>query len=303
MTISTSSPSLFSSSATASALRRTWDWSKLLAETLGMRTRDSRSARTCGMSPDTRARRRSISSVVMAGEGAASVTSPTLPMRPGATEAVGRWADAVITPSPEWFTRGVDRVAEAFAAVQRADFLPRAVRDRASYDGPLALGHGGTCSQPRTVADMLRLLEVRTGDRVLDVGAGSGWTTALLAHLVGPTGRVLGVEIERHLAASGAANVARAGMPWAQVRAADPATLGAPDDGPWDRILVSAEARHLPQQLVDQLCDPGRLVAPVAGRMVLAALDAGQLTVTRHGHYRFVPLRPPTAPEAGPAQP
>ena len=111
-----------------------------------------------------------------------------------------------------WFTRAVDAVDEAFEAVPRSDFLPRGLRRRAGYDGPLPIGHGGTCSQPRTVADMLRLLDVRPGDRVLDVGSGSGWTTALLGHLVGPTGRVVGLEIEPHLAAWGAANVARAGF-------------------------------------------------------------------------------------------
>ena len=90
-----------------------------------------------------------------------------------------------LVPDPECFTRDMDRVAAAFEAAPRADFLPRRERRRASYDGPLAIGHGQTNSQPRTVDDMLRLLGVRPGDRVLDVGAGSGWSTALLAHLTG----------------------------------------------------------------------------------------------------------------------
>ena len=73
-----------------------------------------------------------------------------------------------------------DPVEAAFAAAPREGFLPRSRRGRASYDGPLDIGHGQTNSQPRTVAAMLRLLEVRPGDRVLDVGSGSGWSTALL---------------------------------------------------------------------------------------------------------------------------
>jgi protein-L-isoaspartate(D-aspartate) O-methyltransferase len=190
----------------------------------------------------------------------------------------------------------MDAVDDAFRAVPRSDFLPRGTRRRAGHDGPLPIGHGATCSQPRTVAEMLRLLDVRPGHRVLDVGSGSGWTTALLGHLVGPTGHVVGVEIEPHLARWGAENVARAGMPWVQARAADPDVLGLPDEGPWDRILVSAQARRLPQPLVDQLADPGRLVVPVAGRMSLVLLEEGRTRVTVHGYYRFVPLRTPTPP-------
>ena len=102
-----------------------------------------------------------------------------------------------------------DRVSEAFDATPRAGFLPRLARGRAAYDGPIQIGHGQTNSQPRTVAAMLRLLEVRAGDRVLDVGAGSGWSTALLAHLTGPTGEVLGVELEPTLVEFGRANLAR----------------------------------------------------------------------------------------------
>jgi len=87
----------------------------------------------------------------------------------------------------------MDAVADAFEAHPRAGFLPRLARRRAGHDGPIQIGRGQTNSQPRTVADMLRLLDVRPGQRVLDVGAGSGWTTALLAHLTGPDGTVVGV--------------------------------------------------------------------------------------------------------------
>ena len=185
----------------------------------------------------------------------------------------------------------VDRVQQAFAAVPRAGFLPRGARSRAGHDGPILIGHGQTNSQPRTVADMLRLLDVQPGQRVLDVGSGSGWTTALLAHLTGPTGEVVGVELEPALARWGAANLAASRMPWAEIHEAAAGVLGAPDRGPWDRILVSAEAQTLPQPLVDQLGDPGRLVLPVAGSMTLVVRDHGTLVTRRHGHYRFVPLR------------
>ena len=185
----------------------------------------------------------------------------------------------------------MDSVDEAFSAVPRARFLPRTARWRAGHDGPIHIGHGQTNSQPRTVADMLRLLDVQPGQRVLDVGSGSGWSTALLAHLTGPDGEVIGVELEPELARWGATNLAACRMPWATIREAASGVLGAPDLAPYDRILVSAEATSLPQPLVHQLADPGRMVVPVSGRMTLVQLRRGEVTTSTHGLYRFVPLR------------
>ncbi len=183
------------------------------------------------------------------------------------------------------------RVADAFTAVPRAGFLPRGARARASYDGPIEIGHGQTNSQPRTVAAMLRLLDVRPGDRVLDVGAGSGWSTALLAELVRPGGRVYGVELEPELVAFGRGNLTDAGVHDATIALATPGVLGDPDHAPYDRILVSAEARELPEALVAQLELGGRMVIPVASTMTLVVRDVDGVRTTRHGAYRFVPLR------------
>ena len=184
----------------------------------------------------------------------------------------------------------MDAVDAAFAAVPRVGFLPKAAADRASFDGPIAIGHGQTNSQPRTVANMLRLLAVHPGQRVLDVGSGSGWTTALLAHLTGPTGSVLGVEIVPDLVTAGVGNLRPHDMKWAAIEAADPDVLGRPEQGPFDRILVSAAARTLPDELVDQLSLGGRLVVPVSGTLLLVErLEEGR-AVSKHGRYRFVSL-------------
>ncbi len=183
-------------------------------------------------------------------------------------------------------------VAEAFRVVPRRDFLPAGVRSQADEDRPLPIGEGQTNSQPRTVAGMLDLLDVRPGHRVLDVGSGSGWTTALLAELVGPAGWVLGLELSPTLAQWGAANVAAREREWARVQQATPGLLGAPEQAPYDRVLVSAEADELPEALVDQLAADGVLVVPVAGRMCRVRVDAtGGRRTSWHGHYRFVPLR------------
>lgn len=184
------------------------------------------------------------------------------------------------------------RVREAMQAVRRRDFLPEQERDLADIDSPLPIGYEQTNSQPTTVANMLTLLDVQPGQRVLDVGAGSGWTTALLGWLVGPSGHVLGLEIEPELARWGAGNLAAYDMGWTSLETADPDVLGRPEEGPYDRILVSAAATTLPESLADQLADGGLMVVPVAGEMLTVELSTDRRrTVRRHGPYSFVPLR------------
>lgn len=184
-------------------------------------------------------------------------------------------------------------VAAAMADLDRARFLPPEQAPHAHEDRALPLFHGQTGSQPSTVAEMLRLLEVPVGGTVLDVGSGSGWTTALLARLVGPAGRVLGLELDPDLAAFGAAHLAACDLPWARIEVADPDVLGRPVPGGWPRILVSAAARRLPAGLVAQLAEDGRMVIPVRRRMTLVVRHEGAVAVSAHGEYVFVPLVTP----------
>ncbi len=184
------------------------------------------------------------------------------------------------------------RVSAAFAAVPRESFLTDTERRYAAKDRPLPIGHGQTNSQPTTVRNMLRLLNVQPGNRVLDVGSGSGWTTALLGHLTGPAGRVYGVELLLDLAEWGSRNLAALDMPWTSIQPAGEGVLGLPEHAPYDRVLVSAEARRLPEALVEQVGRGGKMVIPVFGRLSVVDRDAeGWVNVTRVGHYAFVPLK------------
>ena len=183
-------------------------------------------------------------------------------------------------------------VAEAMRLAPRVDYLPRGVRHAARLDMPLSIGDGVTNSQPSTVRTMIELLDVRPGQKVLDVGSGSGWTTGILAHLVGPTGSVLGVELIARLVLASDEVLRAAGLTQAVVAQADPDVLGAPDEGPYDRILVSAEATEVPRELVDQLVDGGVMVAVVRDRLVKVKRRGDEVDVVpAPGRYRFVPLR------------
>ncbi|MDO5513248.1 MAG: methyltransferase domain-containing protein [Corynebacterium sp.] len=156
-------------------------------------------------------------------------------------------------------------------------------------DAPLSIGHGQTNSQPWTVAFMLRLLDPRPGHRVLDVGSGSGWSTALLHELVGTTGQVTAVELVDELVEFGQHNLDAAGRK-VRVHQATAGVFGLPELAPFDRILVSAEAPSLPDELVDQLAAGGVMVIPVDGEMLRVERAGDEVTVTRHGRFRFVPL-------------
>ncbi len=196
-------------------------------------------------------------------------------------------------PEPPHRAADAADAAAAMAAVPRSDFLPRSQRRYAAVDLPLPIGARQTCSQPSTVRTMLDQLDVRPGSHVLDVGAGSGWTTALLAWLVGPGGTVVGVELEPSLAQWGGHHVAAAGMPWARVEQAVPGRLGWPQEAPYDRILVSAAADTVPAELERQLTGGGVMVLPVSGRLLRlrAPAPGAPREVVRLGPYLFVPLR------------
>lgn len=183
----------------------------------------------------------------------------------------------------------MDRVEEAFNSVPRENFLPEYAKGR-YIDVPLPIGFGQTNSQPTTVRMMLEWLQVEEGNTVLDVGSGSGWTTALLSNLVGPSGKVCAVELIPELVEFGRDNCQRFGVRNAKFHQAGEA-FGLPKCAPYDRILVSASARELPEELLDQLKVGGKMVIPV-GRDILEIekLSEDNTEIATHHGFVFVPL-------------
>lgn len=178
---------------------------------------------------------------------------------------------------------------DAFLAVDRAVFVPNDLHEDAYSNQSLPIGEAQTISQPLTVALMLEELAVKQGMRVLDVGCGSGYSTALLTQLVGSSGEVFAVERVESLVKFCRDNLQEAGVD-ASVHLAGEA-LGLPQKLPFDRVLVSAEADAVPESLVSQLVDGGLLVLPFNGSLVTVKREGSSFrVVNRMDGFRFVPL-------------
>lgn len=178
----------------------------------------------------------------------------------------------------------------AFRTVDRAYFVLPEYRAMAYNNAPLPIGYGQTISQPYTVAAMLGWLDVRRGQNILDVGSGSGWTTALLAHLVGTSGHVHGVELVPELVQFGKQNLAKYHFPHATIEQAGE-TFGLPQHAPYDRMLVSAASGEIPEVLMEQLSDDGIMVIPVRGDIIKIQKVPGRSPIVEtHEGFVFVPL-------------
>ena len=150
------------------------------------------------------------------------------------------------------------RVVAAMSVIARHAFVGEGCRGIAYEDRPIAIGGGATISQPSLVARMLAHLKLEPGQRVLDVGAGSGWATALLAHLVGPNGQVVAVERLGDLVAAAAPRLVV--FPQVSLMHGDGLTA---EGGPFDAIHVACACAEIPWDLVARLAPGGRLIAPV----------------------------------------
>ncbi len=182
------------------------------------------------------------------------------------------------------------RVLAAMRAVPRHEFVPADLRARAYEDTPLPIGHAQTISQPYIVAFMTEQLAPQPMHRVLEIGTGSGYQAAVLARLVA---EVFTIEIVEPLAKRAAADLARLGFKNVQVRAGD-GYQGWPDAAPFDAIIVTCAPDHVPEPLVRQLREGGRMVIPVGefGAQELYVLEkrAGKIERRAVLPVRFVPM-------------
>lgn len=182
------------------------------------------------------------------------------------------------------------RVLSVMGRVPRHEFVPESVRPFAYQDAPLPIGFGQTISQPYIVGFMTEQLQPQPKDRVLEIGTGSGYQAAVLSPLVA---QVYTIEIVEELARRAAADLKRLGYTNVFVRAGD-GYRGWPEKAPFDAIIVTCAPDKVPQPLVDQLKDGGRMIIPVGPRasqeLILLRKEDGQLRRRAVLPVRFVPM-------------
>ncbi|MBI2575646.1 protein-L-isoaspartate(D-aspartate) O-methyltransferase [Candidatus Woesearchaeota archaeon] len=197
-----------------------------------------------------------------------------------------------------WKERGIakdKRLLKAFLSVPRELFVKDIPTEEVYEDRPKPIGEGQTISQPTTVMIMTEALEVKAGQKILEVGAGSGWQAALLGKMAGRKGKVYSIEMIHSLAEFAKNNLVKARAGNVSVVEGD-GSKGLSNEAPFDRILVTAACPKIPRDLITQLKDPGILVAPVGGingsqKMVKLRKNKGKITKETLGDFSFVPLR------------
>ena len=185
-----------------------------------------------------------------------------------------------------------ENVIDALATVKRHEFVPRSQIPYAYENRPLPIGHGQTISQPYIVALMTELVDADPDDVVLEIGTGSGYQAAILAKLVD---HVYSIEIIQALANQAQARLARLGYDNVTTKLAD-GYYGWQEHAPFDAIIVTAAASHVPPPLIEQLKPGGRMVVPVGGRfmtqqlLLLEKTEDDEIITRQISAVRFVPL-------------
>ena len=209
------------------------------------------------------------------------------------------------------------RIIEAFKKIKRVDFLPEDLKDLAELNEALSISYGQTISQPLVVAFMLEQLQPQRGDKILDIGSGSGWTAALLGEIVGPKGKVIAIDIVPELVEFGRKNVAKynflapyrpalleksgagagieKGLPAGRQGIVEficaDGSKGYKKEAPYDKILTSASAQSLPRAWKEQLKIGGRIVTPIGSSIWLFTKKSEtDFEEIEYPGFAFVPL-------------
>ena len=183
-------------------------------------------------------------------------------------------------------------ILEAFEKVDRKNFVRESERELAYKNSALPIGHGQTISQPLVVAFMLELLQPKKGEKIFDIGAGSGWAAALLAEIIGAKGKVIAMERIPELADMARKNIAKYKrlMRHVEIREGDGAK-GCETEAPFDKIIAAASAKQIPVAWKRELKQGGTIVAPI-GESIVHLEKTGEKTFKKREFFgfRFVPL-------------
>ena len=185
-----------------------------------------------------------------------------------------------------------DNVESAFRNIPRHEFVQTSELDRAYSNEPLSIMKNQTISQPGVVSRMTEWLDVKDGQKILEIGTGSAWQTAILSYLVG-TGTVYSIERHSELVKFAKENLKKFSLNNAHVILGD-GSLGYPQASPFDRIMITAACQEIPLPLLEQLADNGLIIAPVGDSsqslVLLKKTPKGIIEIKSQSHYIFVPL-------------
>ncbi len=184
------------------------------------------------------------------------------------------------------------KVESAIRQIPRHNFIPESLKHRAYENSPLSLMKKQTISQPSVVSRMTEWLDLKEGQKVLEIGSGSGWQSAILAKIV-DSGKIFTVERHAKLASFAKKNLEKLGIKNVKIIHGD-GSLGIPEESPFDRIIITAACKKVPDALLDQLALDGLLIAPVGediqSLILLKKTPKGIVEIKNQKGYVFVPL-------------